>query len=295
LPWNQPARVALPEFSRPDSEQRLWRKSCLSLQRTSRVVRVPLSWPRQGPRPPLSPILWAGGLAAPRVCVAGAAGGGGSRLPYHLHLAGIELAGGRGHRELDLLTVLGVHGGARARLGVSGCSGLGSPTLPAARAARKRRKADPALIKIPRRARGGVRMRGGLRRRARLPHRARRPPAGLARRDPAPGRSLPRSPAPPPAGCPAPASLLSLPSSECLCRSLLGLSPPASVSPPLPLFLSASLCLCWVHFSGPSPGVPARPLGLGLAPVCSEGGLRRKWPMSNENRAPLGLGGGWEV
>lgn len=41
----------------------------------------------------------------------GGAAGAGVQPPYHLHLAGVELAGGRGHGELDLLAVLGVHGG----------------------------------------------------------------------------------------------------------------------------------------------------------------------------------------
>lgn len=89
--------------------------------------------PQAGPAP-----------AAPRHgrspgCVGGAAGGG-TRPPYHLHLAGVELAGGRGHRELDLLAVLRVHGGRGGRQGWGRAfrgpglrSGFGFPALLGAR------------------------------------------------------------------------------------------------------------------------------------------------------------------
>lgn len=92
-------------------------------------------------RSPLPPIPQASGdrqrataQRSPGVCW-GAAGGG-ARPPYHLHLTGVELAGGRGHGELDLLAVLGVHGGrsgrrgwGRATRGPGLRSQLGSPAL----------------------------------------------------------------------------------------------------------------------------------------------------------------------
>lgn len=52
---------------------------------------------------------------SPGVC--GGAAGDGASPPYHLHLAGIQLAGGRRHGELDLLAVFGVHGGRGSRWG----------------------------------------------------------------------------------------------------------------------------------------------------------------------------------
>lgn len=71
---------------------------------------------------------------SPGVC--GGAAGDGARPPYHLHLAGIQLAGGRRHGELDLLAVFGVHGGrgsrwgkGRATRGPGRRSRLGSPAL----------------------------------------------------------------------------------------------------------------------------------------------------------------------
>lgn len=79
-------------------------------------------------------------------------------------------------------------------------------------------------------------------------------------------------------------------------------SPRVSVGCPRPRFTSfflpsssPHLCLCWLHPTGPNPGVPARPLRQGLAPRRSEGGLRGKRPMSIEKRVLPGMGGGCGV
>lgn len=58
---------------------------------------------------------------------------------------------------------------------------------------------------------------------------------------------------------------------------------------------SPHLCLCWLHPTGPNPGVLARPLRQGLAPRRSEGGLRGKRPMSIKKRVLPGMGGGCGV
>lgn len=143
------------------------------------------------------------------------------------------------------------------------------------------RSAVPAPRKIAATREGSALGPGGLDRGARLRRRARRPlprdrgPRASVARYPAGARGSGSWPA-------LPAGLGGLPSASL--HQLLSTFPLPSSSP--------RLCLCWLHPTGPNPGVPARPLRQGLAPRRSEGGLRRKRPMSIEKRVLPGMGGG---
>lgn len=205
---------------------------------------------RDSPRPPVPRPAWTPQRPGRR----GARGvGEWGRPPYHLHLAGVQLAGGRGHGELDLLAVLGVHGGRGGRWGW-GARLRSRAALPLGWPALLRRCAggggggERAPTEIPRR--GG---RGG----GSPPHRSpARPPAALSPR-PGPSRLRPRAP-----GCGSLRPCRSLLPSLFPCRwASLG-RPALPLPPSLPLRVSLPRppSLSPDPTPPPSLGVPARPL-----------------------------------
>lgn len=227
-----------------------------------------------------------------------------ARPPYHLHLAGVQLAGGRGHGELDFLAVLGVHGGRGGRWGWGALGSGSGATLPAGLARAGRGAEATAGWLVSGEEEGCVRTDKNTERgegRAReegsppacpppCPSCPRaRPPS--SNRSSVPSRLHPRAP-----------RLAGLCVSASLCLPLLSLSVfkcHSSVSPPFPIShsfsprLSLSLPLSpslpvsplwpqpWGPQSVPSPETGARGL---------MGGLRRKWPMSTEKSVLPGRG-----
>lgn len=271
-------------------------KSCTSLQRTSRAAPRPRRV-RGGPGTPSPPSprpvqtperrgarVFSGGE--------GGAAGAGAQPPYHLHLAGVELAGGRGHGELDLLAVLGVHGGRvvggrGARRGVRGCGPgalLRAPRRQRAECGGEEQEGCSRTDKNTAPARGGgagARGRGAA---ACSPT----PPGSGAR--PCLGAFAPAPRAPRLAGLGPCLSPPSLALSQCL--SALPLSPLLPLRMSVSVSASALLRLSGSHPPAPALGCPARPLSLGLAPGSLVGGLRRQGPMSAEERVLPGPGGG---
>lgn len=281
-------------------------KSCTSLQRTSRAAPRPRRV-RGGPGTPSPPSprpvqtperrgawVFSGGE--------GGAAGAGAQPPYHLHLAGVELAGGRGHGELDLLAVLGVHGGRvvggrGARRGVRGCGPgalLRAPRRQRAECGGEEQEGCSRTDKNTAPARGGGAGAGGGRLLAY--------PAGL-RGSPVPRCLRARTPGSPARG----SGSLSLPSFP---RSLSVSLRPSSISLAPSPHVCLCLCLCLapslrVSPSGPSLGVPspspqpgtgARELGGRTQETganerrgaCSPGAWRRAGSVSQDAGSGLG-------